>query len=233
MPRHTLHCLFASAALLLSACGGGGDSAGVPPDATYNAAAAWQNLLTTNFAYTVNGVASDGNSYSLSVSGAAASAATFPVTGVTANRTAINSTIQRNGMTVVTASTETFFDSNYLVLGSRFSQPDADAVCEVGISAALPGTAATVGSTGSLSTRSELDGCASDSNVTATTTETWSIEFHEGRSYFCTNATTRDTATPPNVSTEQDCLEVAADGSLGTHARVTLTSGGVTLLATN
>jgi hypothetical protein len=35
------------------------------------------------------------------------------------------------------------------------------------------------------------------------------------------------------VSLESDCLQVSADGSLGTAARVTIQQGGVTLVARN
>ena len=234
MLRHSLHCLFASAALLLSACGGGGDSAGVPPDTTYNAAAAWQNLLTTNFSYTVNGVASDGSSYELSLSSAPASAAAFPVTGVTAYRTSINSTLRRNGVTLVNGLQDIFFDANFLQIGSRTAIPGEAPVCDAGISAGLPSAAALTGQSGPLSVSDELDGCDATSNTQGTTTETWSIEFYDGRSYFCTNATERDLATPSNViSTEQDCIEIAPNGSLGTHARVTPAANGITLLAKN
>ena len=233
MQRFPLLALLTSTTVLLSACGGGGDSEGVPPATTYNAAAAWQNLLTTSTSYAVSGVASNGTSFQISFGIAPASGEAFPVTGVGANRNIINATISSNGVALATTATETFFDDSFLQVGTRSTGEGEPTTCEVGVSAALPSTAATIGASGSLSVRNVLDGCEPESSVVSTITETWSIEFHDGRAYFCTGATEQDTATPPNISTEKDCVEIAEDGSLGTRARVTLTDSGVTLLATN
>jgi len=231
MNRVTRVLLLAGFALL-SACGGGGDSGHsgfIAPTHDFNAAAAWRNLLTTSATWVVAGRANDGLTYDLTISVAPASAAIFPVTNVVASRS--NATIVfRQGNTILSnVLGETFFDTNHLKLGARFTDNSSGASsCDEATSASVPPAAATIGNSGALGTADLLTGCLGDSLVAARSTSTWSLEFEAGISYFCVNSTERNLAGTV-VATESDCLEVAATGTLGTRARVTVSDGNFML----
>ncbi|HUG23570.1 hypothetical protein [Piscinibacter sp.] len=226
-------------AAALAGCGGGGSSSGdggfKPPGDDVDARAAWENLLTTTRTWVVSGVASDGFSYTASISVAPGSALAFPVTGNTAARSIASIVLTRGAATVDSRIAETFFDAaTGFVVGLRHSIDGVGTFCSPAASAAVPPDAAANGSSGALFTIDELDGCLVSSAKIGSATQTWSVEFESetGITFFCTNATER-TLSGSVIATESDCIEVSADGSLGNKARVTVSSAGFTLVARN
>jgi len=226
-------------AALLAGCGGGGSSSGdggfKPPGDDIDARAAWENLLTTTRTWVVSGTASDGFSYTASISVAPGGALEFPVTGNTAARSIASIVLTRGATTVDSRIAETFFDAaTGFVVGLRHTIDGVGTFCSSATSAAVPPDAAELGSSGPLFTIDELDGCLASSAKLGTATQTWSVEFESetGITYFCTNATEQNLSGAV-IATESDCIEVGADGSLGDKARVTVSSAGFTLVARN
>jgi hypothetical protein len=216
----------------LAACGGGGSDAGAPPAATtINAAAAWQNLLTSGHSWTVSGTGSDGNSYEFAITVTPSGAATFPVSGATTSLSSAALSIKQNGTLVASGVSETYFDSTLHTVGYRNVESTAT-TCELAVSPGVPPTVAAIGASGPIDQTTQLDGCSATSTATGSGTDTWSVEASGGITYFCTNSSEQD-ASSSSATTEADCFEVDADGTLGSKARVTITGSGVSVTASN
>jgi hypothetical protein len=222
----------------LAACGGGGGSSGGPPpsSASFDVNAGWRNVLTITRTWTVSGVASDGKTYTLAIGTAPGPGSTFPVTGAAAARADVSVLLSEGGTTVNSGVNQTFFDPvTYLVVGTRNSinTPGGAVIsCSVATSASVPPASATIGASGALDTLDELDGCLPTSAKVGTSTSTWSLETEAGINYLCLNSTVRD-LNNALFATESDCLEIATNGTLGAHARITVAQGSFTLTARN
>jgi hypothetical protein len=222
MRRKSSWMLSAATALLLVACGGGGDSASGP----YAVNAALKHLLVAGGSWTMNGSAS-GQSFTLTLAFAPAPAGLFPPNGVWSAQSVQTLTVAAAGQSN-TGTITVYFDPQLPV----FFGIQADGACSVATAnTALP-TSATVGASGAFFTESDLDGCAGNSAAVGTTASTWSLVADSGVVLLCWNLTSKDLAGTVN-GTESTCIETAADGTLGTHARFALNSGGVTLSARN
>ncbi len=231
-----------AACAALAGCGGGGgggQSAFERPTDTFNARAAWLNLLAANRSWSVAGTGSDGRNYNFTLALSPAVAAVFPPTGVSSPVTNVQATLTLVGGGSATGLTEVFHDGAGTLLGERQS---GDGVTGTACEKITPGTAQlpptavqidTADATGALYRSSSLPSCANTS-VDGTATGTWSLEVHAGITYFCLNAVARDLSIPAAVvSSESDCVQVLPDGTLRNAARVRLAVGGFSILATN
>jgi len=223
-------------AMALAGCGGGGSSSGdsgfTPPTDSFDVGAAWRNVLATTQTWTVSGIATDGYSYTESFAVAPGPTSIFPVTGASLSRSDVTLSLGLTGGTLTTQLNQVYFDAvTHLVAGTRISAGSVT-VCSVATAASVPPSAALVGASGSLLSLDELDGCLATSPKVGTSTSTWSLEFEAGITYFCMNATVRNT-TGAVVATESDCLQVSPSGALGARARITVSQNGVTLVARN
>jgi len=211
-------------AMLLAGCGGGGGDSGViPPTTDFNARAAWQNLLLTGGTWVVSGTGSNGAAYeaTLAIAAVAGADAVFPPSGNSYARTTITSTLKQNGVSLGTGVNEYFRDAGLLVQAIRGTPPGSAPSCAQATASALPPTAAKVNASGALMTLNDLTSCAAGALANGTETATWSIEFERAFVFLCLNSTSRDT-TNQVTSTENDCVQIVEDGTLGTRARVTI-----------
>lgn len=238
----TLYGAFGATLVLLAACGGGGDggqNAFVRPTTSFDAQAAWKNLLTANRHAVLTGTATDGVKtldVDADVVMAPGAAATFPPDGLPYPRGVVTSTLRLTGAPAITGTQENFYDANFRFVGSRNTLASNNAVsCTQATSASLPPTAVKIDiadKSGALYTANDLPDC-SKKVISGTTTVTWSVEFEAGITYFCINSTDTDLKDPPTVDTESDCLQIAADGTLGAKTHITVTSEGLTIDARN
>jgi hypothetical protein len=244
-------------AALLTACGGGGGSSGgsapPPPPAPapapsgppFDVSAAWRNLLTANTTktWTVNGTASNGSAFTITLTNAAPQTAqVFGVTGATSSASDATAQLAIAGgaLTVQTTSTTSYFDpATFVVTGVRKTPvtPTGPATCSipsasVASASVTPPASAAVGANGPLQTFDDLNGCVPASTKTGTSVTTWSMEAEGAVNLFCQNTTS--TLVGNSLEAKQaTCLEVAQDGTLLTRARVTIAQGTVTLVAKN
>lgn len=218
----------AATAALLAGCGGGGSDAG--DNTNYNARAAWTSFLSAGRGFTATGVGSDGLSYSLQFGTTPVGNASFPVTGLAANRLDVGWTLRTGGANVRSTTRQIYWDETAHVLGT--SDNNALPRCSVATAADVPSTAARIGNAGALYTASEFDGCTNTSTKTGTTSATWTVELDAGIRYFCVNLTTSG-LNGAVTSSESDCLEIDAAGTPGTHVRIGLSQGTFSLTARN
>jgi len=229
-------CAAVALALLLAGCGGGDDGGGSlpPPGGDFGSFAAWQNLLdpATNRSWTgIVGRGSDGNDYGMTLAVEVAPDASFPLTGTTHFVTHLRSTLSGNGVLLATGLTELFFDNAWTVRGLRVSStsqepggtPTTSITCDEVLATAAPPDAARVGDAGALYDATIRESCTPGAAATGASAATWSVEFEDGLVFFCVETEDRGFGSAPVVTTEQDCIEMLRDGTLGTRARVILT----------
>jgi hypothetical protein len=197
---------------MLAACGGGGD------DRVYDVEAAWRNVLAVDAGFTLSGIGSDGNLYTLDVVLANAGAGVYPLTGEIGARALQTTTLLRNGFPLdAPTNTTQFYDpASALLLGVR--NDDDDTCATVVAHGTLP-RAAPVGSAGVLYDATSFDSCGGGAVVVGSVESDWSIEGEDGIAFFCTNARQLDTQ-GNLLASEQDCISIDFDGSLGPFARV-------------
>ena len=235
--RGLLLCGLAGAMLLAGCGGGGGDSGVVPPTTDFNARAAWQNLLLTGGSWVVTGRGSNGSDYeaTLTIAPVAGADVLFPPNATTYARTTITSTLKENGVSLGTGVNEYFRDAGLLVRGIRGTPPGSTSNCALATASVLPPTAAKVNASGALMTLNDLTSCTLNAPANGTETATWSIEFERAFVFLCLNSVSRD-ATNQIASTENDCVQIVEDGTLGTRSRITISfpgSPGFNLVARN
>ncbi len=216
--------LAATAALLLAACGGGGDA---PPTTPYAVNAAQHHLLADGGSWRMNGTGPNGVAFTIAMSFAPATAAPFPFDGVVAARSIETLTIQAAGQSDTVAQTIYFDAADLSIRGS-----ESGGACSVATAnAALP-TSAMLGAGGAMFSSRDLDGCIGTSTLVSTTTATWSLEADHGVVLLCWNLAARDVSGAADA-TQSSCVEIAADGSLGTRARFALSAMGLVITAKN
>jgi len=224
MMKTARHCIAIAAMALLSACGGGGDDAGanpfIPPTDDFAVGAGWTNLLRSGGSWTVDGIGSDGAAYEATLQIAPATAAVFPLDATSYDRTTILSTLKRNGTSQGTTTVEYFRETDDRLAAARQAASGSQ-VCALSTSNALPPTAAKVGASGALAALDNYNSCTSGALVTGTTTARWSLEFERGVVLLCVASEARDTTSQLTAS-QEDCVEIATDGRLGTRARITI-----------
>lgn len=234
MKRHLAGGALAALCLGLAACGGGGGDSGTPAQpTTVNAAAAWRNLMTLPHSWSLSGTGSDGNAYQFSITIATAGTEAFPVTGVSANKVNFTSVIAQGGVTIASGLVENYLDADLRVVGARTTGAGIATTCDIATSSSLLPSSATVGASGALDEMNDLPDCSSTSASTGTTVDTWEIQQNDGIVYFCVKSVDQDLDVQPTVETETDCIQVDADGNLGTRAIVTLTSPDLSITLSN
>jgi hypothetical protein len=223
MSKRSNGLLSIAAALLVTACGGGGDS---QPAGPYAVNAALNHLLVTGGSWTMSGSAS-GQPFTLTMAFAPGPAGLFPVNGVFAAQSVQTITAVAAGQSSSGTQTIYFDAGTHAFLGFQ-----ADGTCSVATAnTALPATAAADAS-GPIFTETDLDGCASTSLAAGTTTSTWSVASDSGVTLMCWDLVSKDLGGTVN-GMESMCIQIAADGTLGGKARFSLTASGVTINARN
>lgn len=220
---------------LLAACGGGGDAGNsgfTPPTNDFAVLAGYQRLMDSGGSWSVSGTGSDGLAYSATFAFAPAAAAVFPVSGATLARTLLTSSSRQGSNTPQNVTAEFFREADARIQGARYSV-GSTTVCSRSTAAALPSVQAKVGTGGALVTLDDLAGCASTSALDGSTTTTWSLAFERGIVMLCLDSVGRNAANA-FIGSESDCVEMAADGTLGTRARVSIVQpGGFSLTMKN
>lgn len=217
--------LAATAALLLAACGGGGDA---PPAAVaYAVNAAQRHLLTDGGSWTMNGTGPNGHAFTVTMTFAPLTAGPFALNGSTAARSLESFTVQAAGQSDSEAQTIYFDPLNLAFIGA-----DSNGSCSVATSSAALPTSAAVGGGGTFYSGRDLDGCTGASSTVGTTTAAWSLEADTGVVLLCWNLVAKDPAGTPD-GTQSNCVEIAADGSLGTRARFAVSALGISIAARN
>lgn len=224
MRKRSSWLLSAAAAAMLSACGGGGGDAA--PASTYAVNAALGHLLVSGGSWTMNGTAS-GQTFTLTVAFAPAPAGPFPVNGAMSAQSLQTITLVSGGTSSTGTETIYFDASTHAFFGLQ-----ADGACSVvTANTALPATAA-IGASGAIFSESDLDGCTGSSAVLGSTANTWSLVSDTGAVLLCWDLAAKDAAGTANGS-ESLCVEIAADGTLGSKARFAVSAAGLTVSARN
>jgi hypothetical protein len=218
MTRFRMGWVTAAAAALLAACGGGGDTAATPVG-PYMINAALQHLLLTGGSWPMSG-SDNGTTVTVTIAFAPAASGPYPVDGTASSQAVETITIASSGTS--SSGTQTIY---FNATADAFIGLQSSGLCSTATSnTALPASAV-VGAAGPIFTENDLDGCASNSNVVSTSSNTWTVVADTGIALLCWNVA--ETAlTPAGASgTESTCIEVAPDGTLGANARFSLTSG--------
>jgi hypothetical protein len=233
-------------AAVLSACGGGGSDSGgrdggfqPQPGLEFNPLAAWSNLLLAGGRWEVSGIGSDSLLYSITITAAGAVGGGlaqpilgFPVPGFTAAVSQTQVSTAAGGI-VRNVFQQTFFDPATLHILGLSSQVDGGFVnCDVALTASVPPTVATLGSSGQLAVLDERLGCGLNAESVGRLDVSWSLEFDDvtGANLFCVHSVERSLAGLAR-SSESDCIEVAPDGTLGSRALVSVSADGFELVA--
>lgn len=225
---HRLAAL-ATATVIVAGCGGGGGDAGIPGTTQYAVQTAWRNLLNATATWSLTGTGSDAATYRIDLGLRRAAAAVFAVTGATGAVSEQFQRLVRNGSVLGEGTTRVFFNADTLAL---LGSDDGDGTCSVATSnTALP-TTATIGASGALTSDNDLAGCSAGAAVLGSTTTTWSLEAESGFALLCQNAVLRNAAGATD-GTGAQCIEIAADGSLGMRMRMRFDFSGLSLTARN
>ena len=212
--------------LLLAACGGGGGD-DTPLPTSYAARMAWAQLLSAQRAWTLTGTGPNAQAFTITLAFAPIADAPFPVSGAAAKRMQETVTVASAGQT--SAVTQTIYLDRTSLAFIGF---DAEGACSVATSNAELPLSTPAGASGPVFSLSDLDGCTSGAIAAGTTTSTWSLEVDSGVPLLCWNLTSKDLAGVQNGSTST-CVEITANGSLGSRARFALTALGVEIKARN
>lgn len=221
--------------LALAACGGGGDGGDsatpAPNIKSVDVAAFTHNRLRANATWTMNGTGTaNGQSVpvQITLSAAPGAQAAYPITGVTGNTTSQTLTISSSGVSNSVVRTFYYDDADH-VFGASYSVGGCTSIAAS--TTALPTTAA-IGASGPLQAEESYAGCLAAPAMApvATVNETWSVENDGGVVLVCENSTQGGGS---SVSTGSTCIESDTNGKLGSRARMTLSSGGVTISVRN
>jgi hypothetical protein len=220
MKRHPSSLLSTAAAALLVACGGGADNTTPTPTGTYNASAALHNLLVTGGSWTMSG-SDNGTNYTVTIAFAPAASGPYPIGNIASSQAVETTTVASGGSSSSGAQTIYFNATTAAFIGLQ-----ASGLCSTATSngAPLPSSAA-IGAAGALFTENDLDGCTTSSNVVSTSSNVWTVVADTGIALFCWNVTETALTAAGSNGTESTCIQVANDGTLGTKARFSLTSG--------
>jgi hypothetical protein len=208
-------------AALLTACGGGGGDDGVetPAVTSVNVAAAWRNFLTGPGNWQATGPGPDGKAYVFSVAINPGSPGTFSFTGQSGQTSTQTSSISVDGVNLG-QSIQTLYYNGDNLFGIDYDDGNCSVVQP--LASPLP-DASPVGSGGSLPTQLEYGSCVlPQQSHYATTENQWTIESDSNVTLFCVTSTEIGLADQAVAGKEKDCLEVAADGTLGKKAKFIL-----------
>jgi len=218
--------------IVLAGCGGGGGDDTTPvtpgPIATsYNASAAFHNMLSTNHAWVLGGTGSDGKNYSVGVGLTSTGTGSFALNGASYNRASQSLALAETGASSAASNATLYYGSGDQVAGVA----NDDGTCWAATPGAAVPTSAHVGDSGTLYTAVLYPGCTTGLSANGTAVAKWSIETFDSINYFCT---TTDVSSTGGVlqSRTAVCFQVGTDGSIGTAGRVSISnSSGFSLVA--
>lgn len=206
----------------LAACGGGGGGSPPPivaPEPTVTGVdigGAWRNYLSAPHTWVIPGTGSDGRNYQLTIDMKPGAARAFALTGATASTTEQTLKLTVTGGATDDSSGTLFFNTD----GGMVGVYDGGACAAARALAALPGASAS-GTTGALFVLDGYTGCTKASPINGATTFTWSVASDVGMNLFCITSQEANSSGTV-VGTEVDCIEAAANGSLGSRAKFTI-----------
>ncbi len=232
MKLHLLALMLGGA--LLAGCGGGGgdDTTPVNPGPvtpSYNASAAFHNMLTTSHAWILSGTGSDSKNYSVGVGLTPTGTGTFALDGATYSRSSQSLALAESGTSSAASNSTLYFGAGDQVKGVA----NDDGTCWVATPGAAVPTSAHAGDSGTLYTAVLYPGCTAGLSSNGTAVAKWSIETFDSINYFCT---TTDVLSTSGVTQSRTavCFQVNTDGSIGNQSRVTISnSSGFSLVAKN
>ncbi len=213
------------AALVLTACGGDGDSSPAP----VSVATAQRHLLVDGGAWTLTGSGADGAPYTMNMTFTPLAAGTTIVSGAAFPRSQQTFAIVQGGVTVSSGGPTYSFDAASLAI---VQSDNGDGTCSLATANTAPPASASVGAGANLYALSDLDGCTGAASTVGTTTTTWSLESDKNVVLLCANSTSKDLS-GSTTATLSICVQAAPDGSIGTKARVTIAALGVSTTARN
>jgi hypothetical protein len=239
--KKTLRSLPFAVALLLAACGGGGGGGGgsgggggggggggnAALATSYAVSVAQRHLLTDGGTWPMKGTGPDGSAFTLTMNYAPAAPAPFPVTGATAARSIQTLTLEAGGQSDSAATTFYFDTTNLAIAGV-----EGGGACNVATSnTALPASAK-IGDSGAFYGGSDFGGCTGASPVVGSTAIGWSLEDDTGVALLCWNTAAQSVYAGLDAM-QSNCVEIDADGKLGTKARFAISALGLTITARN
>jgi hypothetical protein len=226
--HHRTGSIACAALLSLAACGGGGGD--TPAPTSYAALAAQRHLLTEAGSWTMTGAVAGGSSYTVNLAFAPQSAQAFAIGGVVASRSKQTITVTQDGTLLPGIELTHYFDAaNLAFIGTD----NGDGTCSVATAnAALPSDARP-GDKEVFVTESERNLCADGSGVVGTTTIGWSLEADTGIVLLCWTSTAQDAVGAAVDAAVSSCVEIDADGSLGSKARLSISAFGQSTTARN
>ncbi len=210
---------------LLAGCGGGGDST---PVVSYNVQAAFKNLPAAQRSFTLGGTATNGAALTLTWTITPVGASVFPLSNTASQRVDSSIVIRTASTELVNGSQQSHFGAAMLALGSV--RPDGS--CSQSDNLPMP-TAAALNAVGKLGDSTVFATCSTSAPVINRIAGDWLLQQLGGMVFLCANTQLLDAAGTTTVSRETDCIEIAPDGTVGSHARLTLDVAGTTLVFAN
>ncbi|MEO8922726.1 MAG: hypothetical protein ABI330_07850 [Caldimonas sp.] len=177
--------------------------------------------------WTVSRTGSDGNVYESTMFVQVAPDAVFPLDGTPYFLTNFGSQLKANGTAISSKSIQNYFDAGWQTRGLRNSATVGTATtttCDAVVSGLVPPPAAKVNASDTLYDADIHASCTPGSVVLGRSVATWSVEFEAGFVFFCINTQDSGLGTNPQVTNEQNCVEVDEAGRLGPRARLFLTA---------
>lgn len=212
---------------VLTGCGGGGGGggdSGPPPPATVNAAAAWQNVITSQRTVTATGQASDGRTYLLAYT--VTPGAVVSLNGVDARRVDLSGVLKRDGTTVSTTTSTVFLRSGSTQV---IALQRSDGSCALIPNGSVPPASAVINQSGALYAADIQSSCSTLDFSFERETNTWSVEADGSAALFCINTTSTGLAiVSPHL--QQMCVQTNASGAIGGVVRVSITSGTLSMI---
>lgn len=218
----------------LVGCGGGGgsDEPAPPPALTYNVQAAFKNLPAASRSFPLAGTATNGSALTLLWTITPIGPSVFPLTNTASQRvdSSIDIRTATQSLPDFPRTQQSHFNASLDGLGSV--RPDGS--CSQSSNPAPPAlpTAALLNASGSLGTATVYATCLSSASVINRIVGNWTLEQGAGFVYLCANTQLLDAA-GALLSREYDCVEVSPDGTVGSHARLTVAIAGTVLVFSN
>jgi hypothetical protein len=203
----------------LSGCGGGGSS-DAGNTTVYNLQAFYSNLATTNRSITLTGTGSDGVTYKFVNQTVAKGTAVFAYDGSAGLASQLTSKLYLNGTLNSTSVDTAYYDASSL---AYIGNASSDGSCETTNPAAAPPTAARQGTAGALYQSVTYASCTSTASRLQTSTVQWAVSAIDGYVFACENGSTLDAASGVTLTTSE-CYEIDSAGTIGTHARLSLST---------
>jgi hypothetical protein len=193
--------------------GGGGGSDASPPPGHYAVGAALGHLLREGGSWTMVGSGPGGQAMTIGVAMAPSTPGPFMLTGASSARSFETTTLSASGASGSGAATFYFDASSLAFLGIDF-----EGQCSVVTSNTAVPVSADTGASGALFDESDFDNCAGGASAAGSTANAWSLEADGDVVLLCWKQVARDLL-GASTGNGAFCVEVSADGTLGSKAR--------------